>query len=90
MNMNLKLNWNFPLPRTHCGILLGNGLFGAIVWGGDNKLCITVNRADFWDHRSHMPITEKMNYANLRRIWESGDEKAMQLLVKRNVPPELG
>ena len=31
----LKLDWRFPLPKTHDGILLGNGLFGVAVWGDD-------------------------------------------------------
>lgn len=89
MKNNLTLDWHFPLSRTHCGILLGNGLFGAVVWG-DKRLCITLNRADFWDHRGNRPITEKTNYANLRRIWEAGDEEAMQVLVRRNLLPESG
>ena len=80
MHRNLKLNRDFPLRRTHSGILLGNGLFGAIVCG-DKRLCITLNCADFWDHRGHMPMTEEMNYANLKQIWEAGDEDAMHLLA---------
>ena len=46
-----KIEWPFPLPRTHCGIALGNGLAGALVWGNE-RLNITVNRADFWDRRA--------------------------------------
>ena len=68
MDRHLELNWTFPLPRVHSGILFGNGLYGAVVWG-DKRLCLTLNRADFWDHRGHTPMTEEMNYANLRRIW---------------------
>ncbi len=45
------LAWTFPLPRPHAGIPLGNGLLGALVWGSSNRVCITLNRADFWDHR---------------------------------------
>lgn len=82
MHKNLKRNFDFPLPRVHCGILMGNGLFGAIVWG-DKRLCITLNRADFWDHRNHLPLTEKMSYANIRKIWADGDRAAMNTLVRR-------
>ncbi len=82
MHKNLELSFDFPLPRTHYGILMGNGLFGAIVWG-DKRLCITVNRADFWDHRNHLPMTEEMSYANIRKIWEAGDRKVMNTLVRR-------
>ncbi|MCU0368253.1 MAG: hypothetical protein MUF39_05435, partial [Cyclobacteriaceae bacterium] len=45
------LTWNFPLNRTHTGILLGNGTQGLMVWGKDNQLKITIGRAGFWDHR---------------------------------------
>ncbi|MCF6175310.1 MAG: hypothetical protein L3J71_06055 [Victivallaceae bacterium] len=40
----------FPLPRPHCGMPLGNGQLGILIWG-QNKICLTVNRADYWDHR---------------------------------------
>ena len=40
------LNWQFPLPRTHTGALLGNGVMGLMVWG-DESLHITVGRAGF-------------------------------------------
>jgi hypothetical protein len=44
------LTWNFPVNRTHAGILLGNGTQGLMVWGIDT-LNITVGHAGFWDHR---------------------------------------
>lgn len=42
----------FPLGRTHCGVLLGNGLFGVSVWGSGDCLNITINRSDYWDRRA--------------------------------------
>ncbi len=44
-------HWRFPLPRTHTGILQGNGLMGVMIWGEGNILRVTLNRGDFWDHR---------------------------------------
>lgn len=41
---------DFPLLRPHCGIPMGNGQLGVLVWGHD-KICLTVNRSDYWDHR---------------------------------------
>jgi alpha-L-fucosidase 2 len=41
---------NFPLSRPHCGVPMGNGQLGVLVWGQDN-ICLTVNRSDYWDHR---------------------------------------
>ena len=45
-----KLAWHFPLPRTNTGALIGNGTKGLLVWVKD-RLCMTVGRAGFWDHR---------------------------------------
>ncbi|MDP7400097.1 MAG: hypothetical protein QF541_24750, partial [Lentisphaeria bacterium] len=76
----LKLDWRFPLPKTHDGILLGNGLFGVAVWG-DERLCLTINRADFWDRRNIRPITAKMNLADLRKHWLARDVDGITQLV---------
>ncbi|NQZ67996.1 MAG: hypothetical protein HRT89_07995 [Lentisphaeria bacterium] len=54
--------WDFPLKRTHTGVLLGNGVYGAMVWGEGNCLNITVDRADYWDHRGGLPWKEGMSY----------------------------
>lgn len=46
-----SMRWTFPIPRTHCGVPLGNGNLGILVWGGEH-LHLTINKADFWDHRN--------------------------------------
>ena len=56
-----KLEFDFPVPRTHCGIVAGNGNAGIMVWGKEN-LNITVNRADFWDHRGGETVVEGTTY----------------------------
>ncbi len=66
--MNRTYEWNFPLPRTHTGMLQGNGTFGTMIWGAGSVLCITIGRADFWDHRGGMSwreIAENMPRASL-------------------------
>ncbi|HGJ67671.1 TPA: hypothetical protein ENS27_20125 [bacterium] len=88
MSSKYKYKWKFPLTRTHCGILQGNGTFGAIFWG-DEKLCITLNRADFWDHRGGMPFTEQMTYTNIRECLENGDEQRLRKLFE-GTPPKDG
>ena len=45
----MKKIYRFPLERTHCGVPMGNGNAGVLVWG-ENALHLTVNRSDFWDH----------------------------------------
>ena len=41
--------WDFPLPRTHTGMLLGNGLLGAMVWGGESILVYPGKNASLTD-----------------------------------------
>jgi len=81
----LKINWQFPLPDTHAGILMGNGLFGVSVWG-DQQLCLTINRADFWDRREARGLTSRMNYADLRRFWTAGDQGGIDQMVQISDP----
>ena len=38
------IEFPFPLPRTHAGVAMGNGMFGALIWGVE-RLHITVNRS---------------------------------------------
>ena len=66
------LTWHFPLPRTHTGILLGNGTQGLMVWGTDT-LNVTVGRAGFWDHRGGNPFETRATYQDVRRLLEAGD-----------------
>jgi len=74
---NKILSWEFPLPRTHTGILLGNGVQGLMVWGVET-LNITVGRAGFWDHRGGKPFTTATNYKELKRLLENRDEAGIQ------------
>ncbi|MCC5830722.1 MAG: hypothetical protein JJU36_14845 [Phycisphaeraceae bacterium] len=70
------LHWAFPLPRTHCGVLLGNGIQGLMVWG-ETSLNITVGRAGFWDHRHGNPFSSRVNYSQVRKLVEARDEDAL-------------
>lgn len=67
------LCWQFPLPRVHCGILIGNGIQGVMVWGGEHTLYLTVSRAGFWDRRGGSSLSEGLTYPLLRQVLESGD-----------------
>ena len=86
--MKSTYDWYFPLPRTHTGMLLGNAITGAMVWGGDNVLNITLNRADHWDHRGGKPWTPEMNYKDIRRLLKKGDEKCLRkIFLPKDLPP---
>lgn len=72
-----SLHWSFPLPRTHTGILLGNGVQGLMIWG-THSLNLTVGRAGFWDHRGGNAFASRTTYKEIRRLLEAGDESTLQ------------
>jgi alpha-L-fucosidase 2 len=75
--MPATLTWDFPLPRTHTGALLGNGVQGLMVWGVE-ALNITVARAGFWDHRGGNLFASRTTYAEVRALLEAGDEAGLR------------
>jgi alpha-L-fucosidase 2 len=79
MGMNEVLRREFPLRRPEVGLLLGNGTVGAMIWGQENVLRITLNRSDFWLHRSPPPLSAAFTYKKVR---EEG--------VASGAIPELG
>lgn len=83
-----RLELTFPLERTHCGIVMGNGNFGAMIWGRE-RLHVTVNRADFWDRRGGELIVPGTNYSDLVETARSkGSGKALELAIPRYHFPE--
>ena len=73
------VRFDFPLPRPHCGIALGNGTLGLLVWG-DEVLCLTIARAGFWDHRGGNDFAVDATFSRLRELLESGDEAGVKAL----------
>lgn len=71
------MNWTFPLPRPHTGVMQGNGRTGLLIWGCGNVIKITVGRADLWDHRGGMPWTAKQNYNDIFRCLKNNDKKGL-------------
>ena len=76
--------WHFPLPRTHTGMLLGNGLLGAMVWGEGGRLCVTLGRADYWDRRGGSEWREDMSYANIKAHLARNDEDGLKKIFADN------
>ena len=68
------VSFDFPLPRPHCGIALGNGTLGIWVWGGE-FLCLTIARAGFWKHRDD-EFTDNATFEKVRALLEADDKKA--------------
>jgi alpha-L-fucosidase 2 len=86
-----KIEFSFPLPRAHAGIAMGNGLFGALIWGKDS-INITVNRADFWDHRGEFHATEGVTtYENIKKSYNPTDLAWMEdVFPVKPKPPHVG
>jgi hypothetical protein len=78
--------WFFPLPRTHTGMLLGNGRLGAMIWGEGSVLRVTLGRADHWEHRGGLSWREGMTYSRLRQLLEAGDEPGLRAFFHTDVP----
>ena len=81
-----SLTWHFPLPRTHTGALLGNGVQGLMVWGTET-LNVTVGRAGFWDHRGGNPFETRATFKEVRRLLEAGDEPGVRALFGAPATP---
>jgi hypothetical protein len=75
------LRWDFPLPRVHAGIELGNGVLGLSVWG-DECLHLTIGRTGFWDHRGATSFARSITYSHLRELLGAGREAEVRVLAK--------
>ncbi|MCK5702888.1 MAG: hypothetical protein KAI29_17115, partial [Cyclobacteriaceae bacterium] len=72
------LVWKFPLPRTHTGALIGNGVQGLMIWGVDNQLNITIGRAGFWDRRGGKDFLKNTTYKQVKNFLYSKNEKGLR------------
>jgi len=68
---------DFPLRRTHCGFPLGNGMLGLLVWGGESRLCLTLNRSDFWDHRGGEMVPGESLFDELVHLYDAKNATSM-------------
>ena len=75
--MTTHLNWRFPLAEPGCGINLGNGTMGLMVWG-EGSLIITVGRNGFWDRRGASKFISNICYSELRAHLDAGDEAGIE------------
>ena len=82
------LQWPWPARAGHAGIPLGNGTFGALLWGSGARLKITINRADYWDHHGGIELTEEASFANLKRLLAQGDEAELRRIFEGRSSPD--
>ena len=88
MTIPPPLEFRFPLPRPHCGVALGNGAFGALVWGAED-LRITVSRNDHWDHRNGVVYPEGIGYRDLIAQNDPANPAILKAAIQRHItaPP---
>lgn len=77
-----RLEFPFPAAEAHSGIPLSNGTFGTLLWGEGRRLRITLNRADYWDHRGGLSLSEEATYENLQRWLAEGDEAKLRAVFE--------
>jgi hypothetical protein len=79
------ISFDFPLPRTHTGLPLGNGAFGALAWSkSPDTLNLTVSRNDFWDRRHGGILPEGATYERVKEAYATGDPQAMKNVLSPN------
>ena len=85
----MKKIYEFPLERTHCGIPMGNGNAGVLVWGEEN-LHLTVNRSDFWDHCGGDYLVGENLYAKVVKVAQETNYKRadVQKVFSDCYPPD--
>lgn len=84
-NNNASITWDFPLPRTHTGVLMGNGLQGLMIWGQKNQLNITVGRAGFWDRRGGKSfLSIETTYDQLVHLLKSDQKNKLDSIFDTN------
>ena len=89
MRDRTDLVWEFPLPRIHTGIALGNGKLGALIWG-DELISLTLARTGFWDHRGGTPFNERISFQGLRALLEAGNYDAVKAAFASSSEPGVG
>jgi len=87
MASTMQVEMAFPVPRTHCGFALGNGNSGALVWGKD-RLHVTVNRTDFWDHRGGQALAGEHLYRKIVAAYDPDDPSKVQGVFGQPAWPE--
>lgn len=80
LNARYKIPWRLETDYCHHGMPLSNGVFGALVWFQEQTVMLTINRADYWDHRGGSEWTTERNYAALKTLLEQGDFDAAKRL----------
>ena len=75
------IDFQFPATTPHAGMPLGNGTLGALVWGEDHTLRVTINRQDYWQHQNIVRWKPAATYENVcRKVREDMTEEAPEFM----------
>ena len=70
-----------PIDRWDEGVPLGNGLTGGLLWGGGNRINLSLDRGDLWDLRTPEVFQrDDWNYATMQRLVAAGDQAKLSEL----------
>ena len=72
----------FPLRHIQDGSVLGNSYLGVLVWGGKNKLNISLGCSALWDHRGGLEWTAEHSWENIQKTVYAGNMEAMRKLLQ--------
>lgn len=79
--MKYQLYYESNIQRWDEAIPLGNGLIGALIWGGAETLRLSVDRTDIWDLSTPLYTDrEEFCYSHLVKLAKAGDTKAIREL----------
>ncbi|MGY3054693.1 alpha-L-fucosidase 2 [Pedobacter sp. UYEF25] len=70
---SLATRWDEAMP-------LGNGMLGALIWGKEDKLRISLDRADLWDER--LP-DRNLDVNNFAWVQQQVEKKEYQIVQKK-------
>ena len=71
--LNLKLK--APIDAWEEAVPLGNGMQGGLLWGGANRLRLSLDRGDLWDLRTAPETHEPgFTFANMQRLVKEQNE----------------
>jgi alpha-L-fucosidase 2 len=75
------LRINGPIARWDEALPLGNGLLGALLWGENNVVRISLDRGDLWDLRTPDVLKRPdWTYATMQRLKATADQRQMSAL----------
>lgn len=79
-----ELSLRAPIDRWDEAIPIGSGRLGALLWGGDHVLRVSLDRADLWDRRPVAAFdAPTFNWRGMRAAVAAGDHEFLRNQFER-------